>query len=465
MGQFEEIQVPVMEEKPKKNQKWKLIAGITAGGIAVLAAGIVFAVKVSRLESTLVKGVHNLTQEMNERWQLWEEATGNTLMNELNRVKTTVSFNISGDELPVTIGLDSTLQRDGDARRIWGETALSVMNTELFGMELYGEDEKVTISVPDFLEQNLEFDAEGIDLQYNNSLFAEKFGTMEIEGVSLDLFPEESHFMWTELLLEWQEAAKEKDAAKKEDTEALPEIIIEELEEKKQITLPGQDDKERLCTQYRIVVPQERLEKAVGDGMTAAEGVEAASGLEAEIEILQDVSFLLSIDENDRIVQISLQEPLSISTESQGYEIPISYEGSISFTGESRAIDEIIIDMESKIELREVKSGPRALFPFRSEAYGEDETLEVHIGMEIVYDEDDTSVVCSLDDLAVIMDDMRIQVKGKITAEPLREEIQPLEGDTIRIFEITEAEYDDLEEELQRKILYWLMALGSLEEW
>ncbi len=460
MEQFDEIPIPMMEEKPKKNKNWKIIAGIAAGCVVVLAAAIVFVIKVSNLENTLVKGVHNLTKEMNERRQLWEEATGNTLMNELNRVKTTVSFNISGDELPVTIGFDSTVLRDGTARKIWGETALSVMNTELLGMELYGEAKKAVFSVPKFLDQNLEFDVEGIDTQYNNSLFAEKFGPIEAEGISFDLFPEESHFMWTELFLEWQKAAEEKDS-----TQDLPEIIIEELEEKAQVVLSKEDDKEYLCTQYRIVVPQERLEKTAGDSITAAEGTEVPAGLESEIKIMQDVSLLVSIDENDRIVQVSLEEPLVLSARSQEYEFPIEYEGSVSFAGESRAIDEILVDMRTNVQLNAVKAGSKALIPFRSDVFEDGETMEVHMGMEIVYDEDDTSVICSMDELAVEVNDLRFKVNGKITAEPLREEIKPLNGETIRIFEITEAEYEDLEEQLQRKLLYWLMALGSMEEW
>lgn len=456
MEQFEEIQIPVMEEKPKKNRNWLVIAAIVAGCAAILAVIVVFIVKVMNIESTLVKGVRNLTQEMSERRQLWEDATGNTLMNELNKVKTTMSFNVSGDELPVTIGIDSTVLRDGDRREVRGQFDCSVMNTDLFGMELYGGDDKIMLSVPDFLERNLEFDAEGIDTQYNNSLLAEKFGTMESEGISLDLFPEESHFMWTELFLDWQEAAENKDPSKE-----LPEIIIEELEEKAEISIAEKDDKKYQCSQYRITVPQERLEGVFEDGMAAESGTE----MDTAIELSQDMKFLISIDENDRIVQISLEDPLILSMKAQGYEIPVELTGKVSFAGEGRAIDDILVDVETEVSLKAVKTDESVLIPFRSDYYDDDETLGMHMGMEIVYEESDASVIANLDELTFSVDDMDYKVTGKMTTEPLREEIKPLAGETIRIFEITEKEYEELEGELRRKLLYWLMAFGSLEEW
>ena len=408
MEQQDEILIPEIEDKP--NRKRKLAVGIAAVCIvAVVAVVAVFAKVYFSENRALVKGLQNLAVEVQERHELTEQ-------NKTGAVKEVTSFNVSVEALPVTLGIDTQILCDVDARKLRSSMAVSVMNMNLAKVEIYGEDETLAVAVPTIWDQNFVFDTKQIDRQYNNSLLAEKWGRIdELPEISLDLFAEREPLPWRELVTHVQEILKE--------------LEIERVEEKIAVNIPEKDNKQYQCSQYRVVLP-----------------IAEVVGLEWNVSD-EDMILLLSIDENDRIVQISLEEPLQF--------VEGELTGSVSFVGEERSIDDIIVNMqiEGKADMSQLDESLLS----ELDSIGMEQTIEVEIEMnaECVFDESDTSVTINLDKLTVSVTDLGvIKVNGSIASEPFGEEIEPLEGESIRIFEITEEEYDALVWQMAKKLLW-----------
>ena len=305
MEQQDEILIPEIEDKP--NRKRKLAVGIAAVCIVAVAAVVVVIAKVYFSENrALVKGLQNLAAEVQEL----------TAQNKTGAVNAETSFNVSSEDLPVTLGIDTQILRDVEARKLRASTAVSVMNMNLAKAEIYGEDETLAVTVPTIWEQNFVFDTKQIDRQYNDSLLAEKLGRIDgLPEISLDLFAERERLPWKELLAHCQEILKD--------------LEIERIEEKIAVNIPEKDNKQYQCSQYRVVMP-----------------VTEINGMERDVSD-ENMILLLSIDENDRIVQISLDEPLLLP---EG-----ELTGSISFVGEGRSIDDIIVNMQ--IRARQICRG------------------------------------------------------------------------------------------------------------
>lgn len=414
MEQQDEIVIPEIEDKP--NKKRKLAVGIAAVCIVAVAAVVVVIAKAYFSENrALVKGLQNLAAEVQERQELTEQ-------NKTGAVNAETSFNVSVEDLPVTLGVDTQILRDVEARKLRTSTAVSVMNMNLAKVEIYGEDETLAVAVPTIWEQNFVFDTKQIDKQYNDSLLAEKLGRIDgLPEISIDLFAERERLPWQELVIHCQEILKD--------------LEIERIEEKMAVNIPEKDNKQYQCSQYRIVMP-------------AAEIV----GMEWDV-LDEDMILLLSVDENNRIVQISLEEPLLLP---EG-----ELTGSISFVGEDRSIDDIIVNMQIKGKA-DMSHLDESLL---SELGGisMEQTVEIEMNAECVFDENDTSVTINFDKLTVSVTELgALKIKGSIILEPLEEEIEALEGEYIRIFEITEDEYDALAWQMMKKLLWKTNIAGKL---
>lgn len=450
MEELDEIQIPEIEEKPHK--KWKKAAVIAGVCAVVVAVAAVLALKIYfSPRRALLSGLQNMAQEIQERQELWEAATGNTDVSQKGSVKTTMVFNASAKELPVTLGIDTVLLKDEEKRQLSLSTQLSVMNRNLVQLNLYGDEETLTFNLPIFWEQNFSFDTRQIDEQYNNSLLAEKWGELENQKISFDLFPEENTLSWKELAIQYRKILETVLSKEKKDSaEDFPEVTIEKLEE--EIVLepfsigkdeqPEQENRQYQCSQYRILV------SGIDTGSMAE-----SSGIDIHnITIPEEIALLAAVDENDRIVQLSLEEALSFGEmELTG---DIYFLG--NFFGKERSIDDIIVDLQMELPLDSLPIDTSLLSSFGNQIAEEltEESVVIQIDAEITYDENDTSVIANLNELTASVDRIgTFQLTGEATLEPLREEVQPLSGETIRIFEITGEEYDDLERQLRQKLL------------
>ena len=414
MEQQDEILIPEIEDKP--NKKRKLTVGIAAVCFVAVAAVVVVIAEVYFSENrALLKGLQNLAAEVQE----WQELTEK---NKTGAVNAETSFNISVEELPVTLGIDTQIQSDVEARKLRASTEVSVMNMNLAKAEIYGEDETLAVAVPTIWEQNFVFDTKQIDRQYNDSLLAEKWGRLEeFPEISLDLFAERERLSWHELVTHC--------------SEILKDLEIERIEEKIAVNIPEKDNKQYQCSQYRVVMP-----------------VTEIMGMEWDVSD-ENMILLVSVDENKRIVQISLEEPLLLPDG--------ELTGSISFVGEERSIDDIIVNMQIKGKA----DMPRLDESLLSELAGInlEQTVEVEMSAECVLDENDTSVTINLDKLTASVTDLgALKMNGSIILAPLLEEIEPLAGESIRIFEITEEEYDALVWQMTKKLLWKMSIVGKL---
>jgi len=437
MEQLEEIQIPEIEEKKHWGRKWKIAAGISAGCIVAFAvAAVIFAKYYFTEERELLKAFQNLSEEMQERWQLWEKASGNGPEDGLSRIKLTTIYNLSGEELPFTLGVDTILLRDADARRMKADTKFSVMNDELVEWNLYGEDRTLSMALPDFFEQNLVFDTERIDLQYNASLLAEKFGALEDRALSIDLFPEKKSLSWMQYLGNWQEG-----------------ISMEKLEEPIDLNVPEKENRQYRCSQYRLTISKDWLDHGIEERMSAE-----IPGEGNIVEILRDIVVVIAVEEkNDRIVRISLEEPFILSVGKEEQRIEMETAGSLCFLGEDRSIDDIVVNMEMELPLAALGLDERLLAVFGKDSA--EDKIQIQLGTELLYDENDTSVTASLHKLTVSVDLLgTYKLTGETVLEPLRESIEPPVGENIRLFEMTEEEYQDLKQQIMRKIWRWLKA-------
>ena len=415
MEQQDEIMIPEIEDKP--NKKRKPAVGIAAVCIVAVVAVVVVIAKVYFGENrALVKGLQNLAAEVQERQELTEQ-------NKTGAVNAETSFNVSVEDLPVTLGIDTQILRDSEARKLRASTAVSVMNMNLAKVEFYGEEETLAVAVPTIWEQNFVFDTKQIDRQYNNSLLAEKWGRLDgLPEISFDLFAERERLPWKELVIHCQEILKD--------------LEIERIEEKIAVNIPEKDNKQYQCSQYRVVMP-----------------VEEIKGMEWDVSD-ENMILLLSIDENDRIVQISLEEPLLLPAEGE-------LTGSISFVGEDRSIDDIIVNMQ--IEGKADMSGLDESLLSELDGIDLEQTIEIEMNAECIFDEYDTGVTINLDKLTASVTDLgAFNMKGSITLKPLGEEIEPLVGESMRIFEITEEEYDALVWQMTKKLLWKTSIAGKL---
>lgn len=448
MQQFDEIRIPEIEEKT--GQKWKLAAGIAAGCIIIAAVSLFFLIRFFHSEEkALYRGLKNLADEIVERQALWEEETGMTLAEGPGAVAVDTVLNFSGEELPFTLGIDSQMQRDPDAKKLYACTQLSVMNNDLAEIAVYGEGETIIVSLPDFFRQNLEFETERIDRQYNNSLLAEKFGRIEGEEISFELFPDQTS--------SWQERTGITrniidgllQSGKKSEEPELEAIVIEEEEEPVKIRIPEKEEQEYECIRYHVTIPKDTI---------------AAFAPETGVEISEDVVLLIAVEEDtERIIQISLEEAVPVIGLIEGSDEPVWLEGTICFLGEARSIDDIVLELECRISLKELLKVEGVLSYFDRIHPIDIGDVQLRLKAELCYEEEDVCTTiqpCSLTVKAGSLGEYKIA--GKMSVEPLRKEIRPPEGDTIRIFEITEGEYKDLERQIWKKMQKWVAGYSFL---
>lgn len=458
-----EIQIPEIAEKQKQKKTWIVAAGILAACFIVVAMILVVIVKIYNTdERKLLAGFKNLAEEAGEWNEIWQKETGNDLSHYMDNGKVTGSFNLSAEEIPVTIGIDIESMRDIDAKRVQASMILSVTNVDLAEISLYGDEKQMIIFTPDFWKQNLAFQTSHIEKQYNNSMWADKFGKIDEEEITLDLFEEAEEqglqIDFSKLLEEWKEFKKSG-------------LTIEKLDKTVEIDVQNRNNTVYQCSQYRITIPQELVGSIVElSGTTANEPITTELNgnvytAQQEIvieEIASDVVLLVAMNKNNQIVQIQFEEPVLLST---GADEKIEFSGYIMFLGTERSIDDTLarfkwnIPMAACIDDEETKK--------TLDEYGIDEEFlpDVNIvtDMNITFDGNDVCVGMNLDELTMSVEGLgTYKVTGNVEVEPLEETIKPLEGETIDLFKMTEEEYEDLESQLLDNLNKWSSALDSI---
>ncbi len=452
MNQFEEIQIPEIEEKKHFGRpfrrNWKTAAGIFAGIAAAAAiAAFVFVRLYFTEERIILRAFRNLAEEISECQELWETAAGTGPGNGqagdgLDRIKLETVCNLSGEGLPFTLGVDTTLAWDAAARKLEAGTKFSVSNTKLAELELYGDGSELILRLPDFSEKNFAFDAERIDEQYNASLFANIFGTLQNHEISVNLFSKRNPVSWLQYLDGWQEM-----------------VSIEKLENPIDINVPEKNDRQYRCSQYRLTISADWMNALMKDCTEASGGTLSEKGI--TVETAGDIAVIIAVEEkNDRIVRISSEEPFRIRVGNEEGGIAFETSGEICFLGEARSIDDIFVSMQTKMPIQALGIDERLLAAFGSKS-GTEDTIAVDLRAETFYHENDTRVTAELHGLTVSVDRIgSFKLTGKAELEPLSEELKGPAGERIRLFEITEDEYRELRDQIMKKIWRWMKALS-----
>ena len=218
------------------------------------------------------------------------------------------------------------------------------------------------------------------------------------------------------------------------------------------------DDRQYQCSQYRISIPYHAIDEN-GRNENGIEGDTLIDSASSEDSMM----LLIAVDENDRIVQIVTEEPIILSMEYKETDIDVKLTGSICFLGEEKSIDDVVVNMQVEMPLDALEINDNLLSVFGNKLVDEKDMIEIQAVAEITYDENDSSVTTNLNKLTAKVDRIgSFKVTGTIVTEPLHEEIEALEGETIRIFEITEAQYQDLELQFLLRIGHWLNAIDKL---
>lgn len=364
-------------------------------------------------------------------------------------LKITSTLNLSSEELPVTLGIDTVWLKDAAARRMRADTTLSVMNYMLANVQLYGEADTLMVGLPDFFGQNLVFETKRIDKQYNQSLLAKVFGEADLPELSLDLFPAQKPSLeaalsaWEDFLEHWKEI--------RESGESLPAIQVEKLQKDVEIKMDEGSGAKYRCSQYLVTIPKAWAERLFAD--------------EENVEVEQDIILLVAMDRNNHIICLSFEEPLSLLVKTSEGKHTVEIRADMSFLGEKRSIDDVIAELKVDVPLEllaEMAGLEKSLSLYQDESLAKDSRMKINIGTEVRFDENNMRYVMEPNRLEISLGQyFAFKVAGSVMLEPLHERIQPMEGKTIRLFAMTEAEYQDLEEQLQRKLRKWAAAYGK----
>lgn len=236
----------------------------------------------------------------------------------------------------VTLGVDTDCEVDRQRKEMAASTALSVMNYELAGMELYGDEENLCFSIPELYLENVYVENENVLDQYNHSLWAEVFGRAEGDDFSIDLFPEPWLF------------GDEEGVGKA----FLKEYADEIAECRRHMTMEkaGQD-------LYRVSFDElyfnELVRQFLYDYVDFTKvGREDAMGILSYFDVVSGtdaISFILEINGANRIESIRVEKPLMLC------DGRVRVDGDIYFLGEKRSIEKMQGKFTVKSERQEEK--------------------------------------------------------------------------------------------------------------
>lgn len=316
------------QNKKKKGKVWAVIACVIAL-FAILGVSV-RAYYINTAAYKFAKGFQNLGAEMEEMKNPLTEKIGMqdilAMMEEKgSHVKTRMNFTTDTFMGSTTLGIDTDLYKDMQAKELDSSTTLSVMNYEVAHLDLYGNEEMICFSVPELFLENMYFDTENVVSQYNDSVFAEDdlFGKSSMEEFSVDLFPDEED---STSLGSWTSASKFMEEYGK-DIEACRESMTIEKVEK---------------GLYRMRFAQQDTDRLVMDMLHDYTDIYGMGEIDLNEEmedydqfIASDVSFLFEINKDNRIESITLENPVEL------LDSEASMDMELFFLGEERNVDKI----------------------------------------------------------------------------------------------------------------------------
>lgn len=467
---------PVIQpyQPQSKKKTGKVLAIVACVVVVFIILGVtVRAYYTNSAAYKFAKGFQNLSAEMEEMKNPLTEKVGMqdilTMMEEEgSHVKTRMNFTTDTFLGTTTLGVDTDLYKDMQAKELDSSTTISVMNYEVAHLNLYGNEEVICFSVPELFLEDMYFDAENVVSQYNDSVFADDdlFGKMSIEDFNVELFPEDGGAVssWTSADFYSEEYGEQLKACRESMT-------IDKVEK----------------GLYRIQFTQQDTDRLIMDmlhGYDDAYGIKEID-LDEEMEdydqfIASDVSFLFEINKDNRIESITLEHPIEL------LDGEASMDMELFFLGEDRSIDKIqgkvkmvsVLDEEMEAVFQIVQTMKEDEYQFDMDMkymdYGEEDysskmklsmnsdaskdTFDMAFSMK---EDGDTfemvaegglddivrgeSFVLDLDEFTVSMDGEELcKITGDIEVEPLKEKITPSAEAETAIFEMSYDEIGDI---------------------
>lgn len=432
-----EIQIPEIEQENRQRKGWSKTVWILLICFMIMAVIVTVVMTLYHTdERKVLAGFTGLAKEAEEWNELWQEKSGLKFSHSMDKGKMQGSFNISAEEIPFTLGIDIENVRDLDARQVKNNIVFSISNIALAEISVYGDEQEVMISTPDFWKQNLRFQTKHIEEQYNHSIWADIFGPIEENEISIDLFPQsertEGCIDLGKIIANW-----------KEYTEAG--MVIEKMEEPIEITVQDRKQAVYKCSQYRIQIPQDIVEDFTQE----------------EISIQSDLVLAAAMDKHDRMVQLRLEEPLWLAMGTRE-GTPVEISGEILFLGKERSLDDTLVKAECRIPKEAILTNENMKNFLEEMELGQELLPDVEIvtDMKIHFEGDDIGVTVDFDKLTMAVEGFgTYKMTGSVQMEPLEEAIRPFEGETLELFQMQEEDYQDLNNQFLHNLDKWRNAL------
>lgn len=452
----------------------KIIIAVACVCVALVAVGVgVMAYLRNRPEYILSKAFMNLGNEFTQTSNPMVEKLGSDdllLMMEEDGYHMDSKLNFFVD-LPMigdtTLGVDTDIYKDMQAKELNAETSVSVINYEFAHLNIYANDEVFCFSIPELFVEDMYIDNENVVSQFNDSILAEYSEPSDAEEFSIDLFPDKDERISMKDWKSFNTAFKHIES----DLSACKDgMTIEKVEK----------------GLYRVTFPQKETNRLVKNYIKEySELYEMTGDMEFfdnyDEWITSDVSFLFEISPGNRIESIMLEESVKMLDDGAA----VSAE--IFFLGESRSIDKI----QGKLSVDGVDGETRAIICQIVQDVAED---DYQLAIDIKYSGDDSetkikymmncdavndtidmtasvkddwdswdmvlegslddivkgeSMKFELDKLTFSMDDEELfKISGDIEIEPIKGKIKQSVKPKTAFFEMTLSDWEDILDEI-----------------
>lgn len=469
----QQAQSVVRPYQPHDRKTGKIIGIVACVLAAVIIMGILAAAfYTSRPMYKIAKGLHNLSAELSEIHNPLADKLGlediiTMLEEDGGHVATRLNFTAEALFGSMTLGVDTQLYKDVQAKELDSSTTVSIMNYEIAHLNLYGNEDVICFGIPELFLENMYFDTENVVSQYNASVWADEnmFGRLDMEDFSVELFPEDQGRISIgnhRTIIGFMEKYGS-------DLEACREnMTVYKVESGVYGAEFTQQDMDRLFKDMLHYY----------NDLYGMDEIDLEEGMEDyEQFIASDVNLLFVIDHKNRIESITLEKPV----EMLDGEASVDWE--LFFMGEKRSVDK----MQGKVTVTNASGEETEMIGQLVQTLEDD---DYQINMDIKYSEeegqgkmrlamdcdasDDTfdmslsmktddgavelaaegtlddivqgeSFALDLDALTIDMDGEEIcKLTGDIAVAPLQESITPgVEAETA-IFEMSYAEIGDL---------------------
>ena len=264
------------KSKPNKNKL--IIILIVVALIAVLGGIGAYAVINSNPKVKVFKALKATSEELKNKETLIEKITGKDFLKDLEEkgTKQNMKFTLNSTNYPQAqqangAGISIDYSCDQKNKKLMLDIGGEYKGTSISNAQIYTDNKKIMISVPKLYNSFFTFDAENIQNQYNDSVFAKNGNKLPNKEISVKAFGDDGELFNKELI----------DAVVKgylkENGEKLAtigkNIKVEKSKETKNMEIGGINQE---CTGYDIVISGEDAKTFIGsiyDYMLADEQV------------------------------------------------------------------------------------------------------------------------------------------------------------------------------------------------